>query len=342
MWSGIFAFVAGIVIWNGFLDFRRPEWKDSQTTWRTKRLKALNKVRNDKPFIVMFGSSRSEMGFSPLAASSSRGAPDTAIFNMSQAGSGLYHHLLQLNRILSAGIRPTAICVEILPVHLAKNRQTNANAVFSAVPVAMTRTDISALSPYLRDPSTQYREWLEIRANIWSYSRLPVTYRFVPSFLSEKQQKTMTWDEYDGTGWRPYDKPNMPAAERSGRKAVAEREYRTQLETFEFDPEVLKLYRDIIERCAKQNIPVAFYLMPESPWFRSMAPAATTSSIRRELEIFTHEHHVPLFDMTNWVDEELDFADGHHLLKHGSVPVSERFGRECLMPWLKTLPSVVP
>ena len=79
---------------------------------------------------------------------------------------------------------------------------------------------------------------------------------------------------------------------------------------------------------------MAFYVMPESPTFRSWYPPAARAAIDGYYAELRADG-VPVFDASGWLDDETMYADGHHLMRHGAETFSARFGRECLGPWLQ-------
>ena len=75
--------------------------------------------------------------------------------------------------------------------------------------------------------------------------------------------------------------------------------------------------------------------MPESPTFRSWYPPGVRLRVADYLQELSRNFGVPVFDASAWIDNELSFMDGHHLLGEAAAAFSERFGKECVAPWLQ-------
>ena len=335
-------FVAYLVGTAGFgeaLSAAKPSWWDADSVWRQRRLRDTARAG---PAVAVFGSSRSQMGLSPLHVLDGMRVPGTTAFNLSAPGAGPYRHLIELRRALDAGVRPQAVLVEILPLHLSRDGRAHADTLLDDTPSKLSRADVQALAPYFRDAPRAYETWTFARLFVWGDARRALAIRFAPWLLTELQLRTGRLGVRSETGWVPFDSPNMSPTERRDRFAVAEREYRRDLGAFEFDPHAGRVYADLVARCRERGVAVAFYLMPESPRFRAFTPPETRRAIRSFLARLADENDVPIFDATEWGDDERAFADGHHLLEHGAKPFGARFGRECVAPWLASLAAVVP
>src|SRR5581483_4827171 len=99
-----------------YIDYCRPELRDAEYGQKLARLRSQLAEAPDRPLIVILGSSRSELGFRPAALPALRVDNEPAlVFNGALTGSGPVIELLCLRRLLSAGIHPRQVIVEILP-----------------------------------------------------------------------------------------------------------------------------------------------------------------------------------------------------------------------------------
>jgi hypothetical protein len=136
-------------------------------------------------------------------------------------------------------------------------------------------------------------------------------------------------------GWMPYFFREVPAEKRAEGTAQVYAQFAGYFPNFHIAPIPDRAYRDLIALCREKGIRMAFYLMPESPTYRSWYPPGARELVRSYLGGLSREYGVPVFDASAWLDDELAFADSHHLLRHGAEAFSARFGRECVGPWLR-------
>jgi hypothetical protein len=114
----------------------------------------------------------------------------------------------------------------------------------------------------------------------------------------------------------------------------ARREYATNLADYHLGGPSCDALRDLLQLCRREGVSIALLWMPESSTFRGWYPPAAGAQIKAFLDEVSGPADAPLVDAREWVADE-DFADGHHLLPHGSAAFSERLGREALVPLLR-------
>jgi hypothetical protein len=136
-------------------------------------------------------------------------------------------------------------------------------------------------------------------------------------------------------GWMPFSPREWPAEQRTAQMNVARGTYSWLLDDFRIQPVNDRLYRDLLEECRIRGVRVALFTMPESPTFRSWYPAGVRQRVADYLRDLSRDFGVPVFDTSAWIDNELSFMDGHHLLGEAATAFSERFGKECVAPWLQ-------
>jgi hypothetical protein len=339
--SMVWAWFIAMAAFNFFLHEARPDWNNPRLAAQHQQLRREIRNAGDARTVVILGSSRSQMGLSPAAMTGPNGATGAVVVNFSTPGAGPYRHLLALHRLIESGLRPDAVLIEILPIHLGVESKDSPEVELAHGPAEFSRSDFFAYGPYWRQPLDSTGTWAEARFRIASAQRIAILARTAPWLLNAEETSRFRIDPPEYGGWIRFDKPDMSDAERARRFAHSEREYRNALSRFAVNPDIARVYRDLIDRCRAEGIAVALFFMPESPRFRQWTSPETKHTIMAFVHTLARESGTAVFDATDWIDRETDFSDGHHLLAHGAIPFSERFGRECLAPWLATLPPVV-
>jgi hypothetical protein len=140
----------------------------------------------------------------------------------------------------------------------------------------------------------------------------------------------MRWRNHDEFGWGAWaEKPD--AELRAKRIAHARTEFEIPLKYTRVTPFTEQVLRRLVDRCRAEGIPLAFYIMPEGPTFRSWYDPDMRADTDRFLARLQGEYGVPVIDAREWVGED-DFIDSHHLLPDGAAKFTKRFGRDVLTP----------
>ncbi|OWK42972.1 hypothetical protein FRUB_02571 [Fimbriiglobus ruber] len=325
------AVVAVLVLgMNVVLDTARPEWHDPEIWHRIKQLRGETAATGShaRPLVVALGSSRSQMGFNPARMGFDDDPAGPRIYNLSQAGCGPVHEVVNLKRLLDAGATPDYLLVEILPPVLAGNGPVE--KVFA--PEKLGAADLPRVLPYCEHPRDLLAAWLAARVNPWYSLRISLMSHWGAGSTMPWQWRTdFLWKQMKEHGWMPYFFTEIPPGQRKEGIDKASGQYVPYFADFRIAPLPDRAYRDLLALCRARGIPVAFYVMPESPTFRGWYPPAARERIRS----YYRELGVPVFDASDWIGDETMFADGHHLMRHGATAFSERFGRECVGPWIR-------
>jgi hypothetical protein len=317
------------------VETRKPHWRDPEFGHRQKQFVPLAKwaATVHRPVVVVLGSSRVELGLSPDHLGFT-GPTDPVVYNFSQSGCGPAGQLLNLTRLLDAGVKVDAVVVELLRPLLGEAGTVEMQ--FKGFPERYTVADHRRLADHWANPWPARGQWVTSRAAAWYTYRLSLLqHAGRADWLPASVRTDYVWTQLRPTGWMPYYPGDMPAAERAARVTAAWVWYSKLLNELELSPAVDRLYRDLVRRCRDRGIRVAFLVMPESAEFRSWYPPdvlAATTGYTREL---SRTCGAPLFDCSEWVSDELAFYDAHHLAGPAAEAFSQRFGRECLEPWLK-------
>src|SRR5262249_34719864 len=257
------------------------------------------------------------------------------VYNFGQAGAGPLQALLTVLRLLDAGVKPDSLLVELFPAALAADGP--AEQAFARILPRLSLADVRRLEPYCADPVALRRGWAGHRVNSWYAHRLSLMSHWQPGWLPWQHRLTFQWDQMDRFGFTPYPHEVMPLGEREKGIESVHRQYAATLANCRIGAMSDRAIRDLVARCCAEGIPVAFYLMPESPAFRSWSTAEVRATVAAYRDTLTRELGVSVFDAADGFAEE-EFADGHHLLRHGAARFSARLAAEHVLPWVRRSP----
>src|SRR5262249_36448115 len=113
---GIVAFVGMQLGMSVAMEHISPQWRDPEYGYKLRELRDRLRENPDRPLLLVVGSSRSGLGVCPadfeLKDNENSRAP--LVFNMAISGSGPLFELMSLKRVLSEGIRPRWVMLEVL------------------------------------------------------------------------------------------------------------------------------------------------------------------------------------------------------------------------------------
>lgn len=333
--SGLVAVIVLNLGMNVALDTVAPEWRDPEYGHRMKGLRRQAAAESSRPVVVLLGSSRTEMGMSPASLGLGDGPASPLTYNVSQAGCGPVGEVLNLKRLLADGVKPHAALFEILPPVLGGN----APAERLLLPTQLASADIDHVGPYLADRDAFRGKWLRTRINPWyTYRNHLLCHWGARSLVPKELQTDFLWTQLRPGGWLPYTFDEVEPDRRAAGTARAQAEYAGYFPNFRIADVPERAYRDLIALCRDRGIRVGFYTMPESATFRSWYPPEARAEVAAYFSRLRRDQGVVVFDCSDWMPDEKNFADGHHLLGFAAAAFSERFGRECVGPWLRDGP----
>ncbi len=300
----------------------KPEWRDPEYGLRLCDFQST--PRPDK-LVAILGSSRTQMGLNPAAFELPHGV---GAYNFAQSGSGPVQELLTLKRLLAAGVRPDFLLVEVLPPTLSTSLPVNRVT-------ASERYDWRDLG-YLEAYSDLLPAgWVRARLSPWSSSRSVLLSRAGLGFLlPPSARRDFLWKQTRPGGWMPYFFEAVDDERRENGLRGAHREYAECLRDLHIDPVARRAYAELLEVAATHGVGVQFFVMPESPRFKSWASPATRETVDGYLGELARASGRPVADLSAWGLPEGDFADGHHLLRHAADATSRRLAREYLDAWV--------
>lgn len=308
------------------VETKRPEWRDPEFFHRVQQVAALSQ-REARPLVVILGGSRPQTGLDPETFGN-----DVLAYNCSQSGCLPVGERLNFSRLLDAGVTPRFVLIEVLPPVLADPGPMDERFP----PVRLNHNDLEQLRPYQVDPAKVEREWLKQRLNSWHSLRVPLLANWgLAEVFPTRNDPHRLWSAMSHRGWSPAEPKKWDDLQREFQTRVAHRTYSWLLNDFAVQPVNDRASRDLLAKCRERGIHAALFVMPESPIFRSWYPPGVRERINEYLRGLSREFDVPLFDASAWIDDENAFLDGHHLLRPAASAFSERFGRECVQPWVR-------
>ena len=103
-------FAIGYCVEHSWSSVRDPDYDGKR-----KRLAELQATVADQPLILVLGSSRTEMGFCAGQVTANLHDRSAVVFNFGISGAGPLLESVCLRRLLSEGIRPDLLVLEVLP-----------------------------------------------------------------------------------------------------------------------------------------------------------------------------------------------------------------------------------
>ena len=300
----------------------KPEWRDPEYGLRLQDFQS--RPRPEK-LVAILGSSRTQMGLNPAAFDLPAGV---GAYNFAQSGSGPVQELLTLKRLLAAGVRPDFLLVEVLPPALSTASPVNRVT-------ASERYDWRDLGHLEGYGDTLPAGWLRARLSPWSTSRSVLLSRAGLGFLlPTSARRDFLWKQTRPGGWMPYFFESVDDERRETGLRKAHQEYAGCLSDLQVDPVARRAYAELLESASTRGVGVKFFVMPESPRFRSWSSPATRETVGGYLGELARASGRPVADLSAWGLPEGDFADGHHLLRDAADVTSKRLAREHLDAWV--------
>ncbi len=304
----------------GLLEWKRPEFYDPKYGCRLALLRDRLARAPGRPLVVTLGSSRAEQGFRPGLLADRHGDAGPLLFNLARGGSSPLLHLITLRRLLTDGIRPDWVLLEVFPPSLVEDDG-------GALLPKTTLRDLPVLGHYPVSWET-YAYLVRDRAVLWHGYRSDFLADYAPAALSPQgSRRKSLWDERGGE-WREISEGATPA-ERRELTADARRRYFRKLQNFRVAAGADRALRDLLRLCRGQGIGVVLFLMPEASEFRDWYPPAAERRLSDYLDCLRRDYGTAIIDARGWIADD-DFWDSHHLLRGGAVAFTERFGAEVL------------
>ncbi len=333
--SGLAAFVAATLGFSFLLETTAHKIRDPEHGYRLAGVRELQRTHADRPLIAFMGSSRTQNAIAPeaMAFPDQPGAP--LVYNYGLTGAQPFHFPMIARRLTDSGVSPSALVVELFPAILGADDPAKTRFAHSSA--GLTLTDLRRLSS-VTDRTILPVVWVESRLNPWYSFRLVLMSHANEDWLPWESRVSGVWRFLDSRGFYPYPgNPDAIASRRAARLEVTHRTHVGLVANLRVSELTLRSYRQLVADCRARGIPVAFYLSPESPTFRSWYTPQSRETLRAFCRCLSEELGCRVFEAPDLVED--DFADGHHMLPTGAAKYSRWLAEAHLKPWLaKVLP----
>ena len=282
--------------------------------------------------IVMLGSSRTAYGFRGGVAETrlreTTGRP-VVTCNLGCCGTAHLNELVFLKRMLSEGLRPDLLLVEVTPPMLAG--QPYAPREVDWLPTwRFTWDELSSFGRCGADIREVRREWLKSLPLPWYTRRFQILSWLAPEWIPS-QLRINCGPAGDVSGWDPHVVRDHSLAAYQRALARTRGEYQSFLSWFQIAPATASPLLDLLQLCRKEQVHTALVLMPEGSDFRMLYPPFAWPKVEEFLSVVRREFGVPVINAREWMPDAA-FSDSHHLLPDGATLFTERLCRDVLVP----------
>jgi hypothetical protein len=322
-WLGL-SMLAAILFLDVIVD-HWPRLHDPEFGTRLDLLRGRMAQAPEKPVLIFVGSSRVGLGFLPEQMPEVRTLDGQSVlaFNCSHLAAGPVMNLVQVQRVLRAGIRPRWIVVElapfILPDECTSTPTTNAGAA-----------DLPTLFRYIR-ASKVAMVYLRCRLNPWYKHRQTLIEEFAPTLARPRQrpEKICLGPQGGDNFW--YHPETLPPEEVQRRTNQILAEDRDRLQHYHIAPAADRAMRELLDLCRARDIGVAVVMLPESSQYRGLYSAETQRTIREYVADLERSSGVPIIDARAWLADD-SFSDCNHVFRAAGVVFTRRVAAEVFQP----------
>ncbi len=294
-----------------------PWWHpDREYAARLVQLQARLAEQPDRPLMLVIGSSRCVLGFQPQwLPPADGGRPEPLVFNFSHTGAGPLLNLLEVRRLLRAGIRPQTIVLEVMPAYLANEwRAVYAPGVEAADAAAVHRSTGSW--SFLQDTLC----W---RLAPWYYCRQALLGRWAPRFTVPEFIPVGPWGSF------PDLEDRVDDGERQRRVRHEHDAYYESLQNFAVSDSSRQAMHELAGLCRREQIELVLLLTPEGSDFRHWYTTDARGQIDRFCAELRDLHDLELIDARDWLSDD-QFSDSHHMLARGAREFTRRLAARVL------------
>ena len=332
---GLLTFLAFTARLAWLIDDVRPEWRDPEYGHRLAMLRHWKHAKPQRPLLLFAGSSRVQMGVSPLAMDFPDKPGSPLPFNMGYRGAPPANSALHILRVLDAGYVPAAVLFEFCPVALMAG---GAPEKFPELfPGRYSYSDLARISELgtvngVPGATGEDAVW-KTSMNPWKTNRFALVSHWLPDWLPEGRQTDRQHEPMDDYGYHGCPWPEPTPEQRRNSLNITKGLYQGLLNAaYVGEPTDIALTA-LVNRCKAKGIPFAFIWIPESPEFRSWFSPESVAAGKAYAEELTRKHGVPVFPMLADV-QETEFMDGYHMLKPGAARYSRWLADTHIKPWL--------
>lgn len=329
-------FLLSQVALGAYISCRRPDLADPDFGPRLLLARQLLARAPGRPLVLVLGSSRAANGIAtdmlPPPSADTTTAP--VFFNMAMHAAGPFRELLTLRRLLHAGIRPQAVVIEVLPALLYTDGNTIQNPGYLE-PGTIYRTDLPACRRYIGGNALHYRrEWLLYSSCPAYANRVLELQDTAPDWLPPDVTAALEENKLplSASGWEP--RILRGPLNRKLALEITEEAYAPLLKFNAVNPVTDRVMHELLELCRRERMEVtALLAMPEGPFFRRMYAPETQRMVTAYLTSLAAEYDTRFVDAREWIGEEENFVDSHHLLPEGAELFTAMLWERVLAPY---------
>ena len=140
------------------VEYLWPAARDPEFAVKEAMLRQCLAQSGGRPLILALGSSRTRMGLEAEYLSGLHGASGPVVFNFGLFGAGALMNRIVLERLLTSGIRPDAILLEVMPLHLS-DRDGGPIEENALNATRLTLSEVQLLRSYTHQPLRMNGAW---------------------------------------------------------------------------------------------------------------------------------------------------------------------------------------
>jgi hypothetical protein len=316
--------LASFLLLDLFVEYR-PRIYDPEYGTRLELLQQRIAEAPEKPLLVFLGSSRVGLAFLPeqMPALHTAEGETPLVFNYSHLGAGPIVNLVQLKRLLRAGILPRWIVVELLPAVLVEES--------TASPCC---NSCSADLPTLLRHVSRWKAgglYLRTRTNPWYRYRQLLLQEYAPALACPPQLFDEIRLNRQGGDDFWYLPENSPPDVIHSKTCMVLAEDFHRLQQFQISAPAHRAMDELLGLCREKGIKTTIVITPESTQYRALYSEAAQRTLAAYVAELEHTWHVKVVDARSWVPDEA-FSDGHHLFRRGGITFTRRLTAEVLQP----------
>jgi hypothetical protein len=328
---GLALFVLAQAALRCYIERQEPVLRDPTFELKCRQLARCRAACPGPPVtVVFFGSSITLYGIEaglldePLARALHRPA---VAFNFGVHSSGPLSQLVYVRRLLERGIRPDLAVLEVTPL-VYDSPQTFTD--LGLLPASgLRRGEVELVRHYTHDPDLGLA-WLEaFLVPVYGNRHSILNYRaslFVPF-----TQRMYVYHEMDAHGWIGQD-PFSPEAHRPILQRV-QSHFGARLADYAVARPPMQATTELLDLLRKERVPAVLAYLPEGPLLRSLYPPGAVARFVGEIKALSRTYGVPFVEARDWLGEDM-FVDSHHANRVGAAAMTERLGREAIVPLL--------
>jgi hypothetical protein len=334
---GLLAFAAANATLAAVLERSHREWRDPEFGHRLIGLRQRQAEAPRRPVVLAVGSSRVQQGLDAAAMGFPDGPADPYLFNFGYRGSSSVLAVLNVFRLLEAGVRPDYVLVEFTPA--AVTSEYSAPGIVRRWPNRFTARDVrwmveaEFLDPGAGRTPLALAKWAGTNAFPWTSHRQVLVPHWLPRWVPESQWKALGRERMDRYGFTAMIQESTTTQLYRNDPRLCREQFAPVAARTAVSANVRRAFAMLLGRCRAEGIPVAFVWVPLSPLLTGwLTPEARRASADYAAELAS-EWGAAVFPEPDWLCDD-DFADGQHLRPAAAARYSRWLADTHLKPWL--------